>query len=310
MKSFLQNARHRWRSAFFELIVARTLQALGATLKTEEPNETGRRPDFTATFADVPIVVEAVSPVFNAEAGEKIKTQKPLLEIIEEHKPDDVRCAVWKLPNIGLADSKKEFKTAIKSIFSTLPDSLDDGRLDIVKQLSNGDIHITILPGKSKLGRVAIEPIIAVIGNCVDRIGNAVKEKKNQVRDSEVPVLLAIEAPEIWCDLEDFDMALFGQTFERVDLEGRTVGTGFDASGIFASRRTDDPTYAGVLAFPGVGFKKCSDPVLYLHPRFRGSLPSVLAVLECHSYNRETNRIEIRESSANIMKGLNFVKEP
>src|SRR4051812_28147195 len=40
--------RHRWHSAFFELLVARILQELGAALTAEAENSTtGRRPDFT-----------------------------------------------------------------------------------------------------------------------------------------------------------------------------------------------------------------------------------------------------------------------
>src|SRR5688572_22019060 len=58
VESFQQNARHRWRSAFFELVVARTLQELGAEITVEETNESGRRPDFRAAFPDASIIVE------------------------------------------------------------------------------------------------------------------------------------------------------------------------------------------------------------------------------------------------------------
>ncbi len=310
VQSFETNARPRWQSARFELIVARTLQELGATLKIEEANEAGKRPDFTASFADGSVIVEAVSPIFNAHAGETVKMQKPLLKIIEERLPTGIRCGVWDLPVIGLADSKKEFKAAIESIFSELPDYFDSDRYEIEKELSNGDIRITIFPGKSKSGRVGIEPVIAVFDNSEDRIRNAVLRKKSQVRDSKEPVLLAIDASGISSEFEDFDMALFGRTSERVDMNGKTVETGFDADGLFATRRENDPTYAGVIAFLEVGFQKCPNPVLYLHPRFSGSLPSAFQVLERRSLNLEANHTEARANSDDVMERLNFVKKP
>jgi hypothetical protein len=49
--------RHRWTSTFFELIVARVLQELGASIEVEIPNSSGKRPDFTAKFSDATIRV-------------------------------------------------------------------------------------------------------------------------------------------------------------------------------------------------------------------------------------------------------------
>jgi hypothetical protein len=38
----------RWQTAFFELVVARTLQAVGATLEVEVATASGTKPDFLA----------------------------------------------------------------------------------------------------------------------------------------------------------------------------------------------------------------------------------------------------------------------
>jgi hypothetical protein len=51
----LHDLRYTWHSTFFELIVARLLQELGASLVFEGSNREGRRPDFTAQFSDVAI---------------------------------------------------------------------------------------------------------------------------------------------------------------------------------------------------------------------------------------------------------------
>jgi hypothetical protein len=41
-----------------------------------------------------------------------------------------------------------------------------------------------------------------------------------------------------------------------------------------------EPTISGVLAFPEVGFLRCADPVLWVHPRFEGMFPQALNDLE------------------------------
>src|SRR2546421_6084689 len=74
---------HRFKSAFFELIVARTLQILGATIIVEAKQADNKQPDFLSQFPDGILVVEAASPNFNAEASEEVKNRNPLTDIIE-----------------------------------------------------------------------------------------------------------------------------------------------------------------------------------------------------------------------------------
>lgn len=103
---------HRWGSAFFELIAARTLQVLGATITIEESLLDGKRPDFTAYFPDQTVIVEAISPIINASLGEEAKRRARLLDVIEAYAPDGWFVDVETLPDIGLSDSLEEFKIA------------------------------------------------------------------------------------------------------------------------------------------------------------------------------------------------------
>lgn len=309
-ESFMKSARSRWKSAYFELVVCRTLQELGATIEIEQANDEGKQPDFRASFDDCSVIVEAVSPVINADAGEKVKQRNPLLEIVEKKLPDGWRCGVWELPEIGLADSKKEFNAALDTMFSDLPERRDGERVDICKEVSNGLIRILLFPGESKSGRVMFEPPITVFDNSEDRIRYSLKRKKRQVRSSDEAVLLAVDASGISSELEDFDKVLFGHTFEKVDQDGRTIEIGFDADGYFQRNRTERSSYAGLLAFLEVGFQKCPNPVLYLHPRFEGSLPQAMNVLERRTYDCEANKIDINENTDDVMNRLNFVKRP
>lgn len=57
-----------WFDTFFEFIVARTLQILGATIKVEVPIEqTKKNPDFLAQFPDGTTIVEATVPKTDEE---------------------------------------------------------------------------------------------------------------------------------------------------------------------------------------------------------------------------------------------------
>jgi len=52
----------RWHSAFFELIVARLLQELGASIVFEPANAGNKHPDFLAEFKGCNVTVEAIAP--------------------------------------------------------------------------------------------------------------------------------------------------------------------------------------------------------------------------------------------------------
>ena len=101
----------RWDSAMFELVVARTLQALGAELEVEQPTASGSRPDFLARFATGTAIVEATTPKFRQLDTATLRRNVPLEKIIEELAPPGWTIAVEELPDIGPADSKREFRS-------------------------------------------------------------------------------------------------------------------------------------------------------------------------------------------------------
>src|SRR5438067_162316 len=74
----VHDLRPKWHSTFFELIVARILQELGASIVVEAMNPDGRRPDFNAQFPDAAVTVEAKAPIFNAGTGDELKNRIPL----------------------------------------------------------------------------------------------------------------------------------------------------------------------------------------------------------------------------------------
>lgn len=310
---FRDALRDKWQSTFLELIVARSLQELGASISIEDSTKSGKRPDFMARFADGRVTVEAVSPVVNAETKGEETERVPLLNIIEEQVPEGWYVGVWELPNIGHADSKREFKRTVARLLALSPPQKDAHSFELIEELPQGVIHLYLWPAPPGSHRLAWESSYTVLDNSEARIQYVLRDKRRQVRDSGAPVLLAIHASGIGSELEDFDRALFGRTYERRDWQHRLIETGFDADGAFTYnllRKVTPSTYAGVLAFLEVGFLGVSDPVLYLHPRFSGVLPEALLQLEKHIYDAETCSIRIeRAKAAGLLDGLGFVKK-
>ena len=306
----LQHAlRERWHSAFFELIVARCLQELGAMVTIERITTEGTRPDFLAQFPDGPVVVEAVAPVFNAETSEEAKWRVPLLNVIENYAPYGWYVGVWELPRIGPRNSQRLFKSKVASMLAIGPPHEGEIERELMEELPEGIIHLYLWPAPPGKHPLRTEPPLSVIDNSETRIRYAVKQKKRQVRSSDAPVLLAIFASGISSDLEDFDHALFGRTFERVDWHGRSLETGFQADGAFTVRRTEPPIFAGVIAFLEADFPGVGEPVLYQHPRFVGSLPKALLTLEQRLFDKSANQIRQQPSiSVNLFEGLRFVR--
>jgi hypothetical protein len=304
----LRDLRHRWHSAFFELILARLLQELGASLIVEGSNCEGRRPDFSAQFADATVIVEATAPVFHAAAGEAQKDQIPLLDFIESKMPEGWTIGVWQLPAIGPADSKRAFKRTVERMLDVSPPSADDDERELIRRLPTGIIHLHLWPKKTTGRQLAWEASITFCDNSEERIRHAVQRKRSQVRSSAAPVLLAIQASRLSSELEDFDRALFGRGYDRYDERRRFVESGFAPDGIFTENRDTTPTFAGVLAFLTVGFHACTAPVLFRHPRFSGILPEAILQLEQRMYNEESNAIQIQPLTARgLVERLNFV---
>jgi len=304
----------RWPSAFFEMILARTLQVLGAEIEVEPGGKEEVRIDFVARFPDSTVGVEAVSPVFNADVGETARKRIPLLDIVESLTPAGWRVMVVKVPDLGHSDSRRTFKRTVEGLLDTDPPGSWSETKDLIAELPEGVVHLRLLPrrdpGAPEGPRVVTEPALSAFDNTEQRVRKALKkaQKRRQGRITPHPAILAVHATGISSDFEDFDLALFGREVAAIDTEtGRIVGTNFSADGVF-NGGGGDPTWAAVLAFVNVYMGGGPDPVLYLHPRFRGELPETLMGIERRSYDPEVGEVRVEPSrSPGFLSKLNFV---
>ncbi len=309
-QAVLHNAlRSRWHSAFFELIVARTLQLLGAALTVEPVSQDGSRVDFVASFPDGTINVEAMAPLIDSEAGETIKVRNALLDIIDSLTPAGWGVGVQELPALGPSDSKRAFRAALTAMFESLP---QEGKqpVEFVTELEQGFVRLLLWPKRLGHQPVLFEPPITSWNDTEARIRWAVRRKKRQARGAVGPTLVAIHAGGVSSKFEDFDIALFGHDVMVLDHDRKVAGTRFELDGVFAKPRAEPPVLAGVLAFVRVGYRAFAPPVLYLHPRFQGTLPSAFADLEQRYLERDRVGISTRSSRrSDLLSSLEFIPE-
>lgn len=283
-----------WEAAFFELVVARIMQALGASVVLDVANADGKRPDVAASFPDGLIMVEATVPAIGADIDLEEARRAPLLDFIESCTPRGWDVGVSEVPSLAPDDSRQTFMREIRQMLDVDPPTRGEQPRTLVRSTSRGDIRLTLVPGRSAgTQQLLWETGYGYCDDTATRVLRAVRRKRRQVRASHAPVLLAVNAKGLSSRLHAFDSALFGATWSHEDITGRVTHTSFRASGEFSRIRDKSPTYAGLLAFTGVGLAHCRGPVLYVHPRFGESLPSGFDRIERRLLSRDRDGIMI-----------------
>jgi hypothetical protein len=222
---------------------------------------------------------------------------------------------VDSLPDLGPSDSKRGFKAAVERLLDTEPPEPAAGLKRVRTRLPEGELRLGILPKRTSGdgGRVIMsEPAVAAWNTSEEKIRKAIKKKRLQGRNVEIPSILAVWANGISTTFEDFDHALYGREVGVLGTETATgainvSGSEFHADGVF-NKGEGDPTWAAVLAFVNVYLGGGVDPVLYLHPRFQGDLPETLTSIERRSFDPVAGSVNmVPTRRPGFMKGLSFV---
>lgn len=275
--------RHDWQSFFFEIVVGRYLQVLGAEVEPEPIGANGTRIDFRATFPDgIAISVECVSKRFNLEAQ---RTQQRYGKMAS--RLDAIGPATWamRLDKLPAANSEEEFRPYLQAAerwYSTLPAGEDGAaRVRFTYEGDAGEMAIEAIPFPKGTKGNHIGPAVGFMDDSVERLKYALrdKRKRRQASGAFPPVLLAIDCPFMGPDRGDFDQALFGSTVDHRGFDpNESVGNSFDSNGLLVADRTIP--FAGVLAFLNMSMIEAGDPVLYLNPFQRWKWPIEISAHE------------------------------
>jgi hypothetical protein len=311
----LRHEQHH-KDGFFELVVARTLQELGADIACEPENPIDRsRVDYAATFPDGVVFVEAVSPVLDKELGAVLKRESPLTQLIKDRVPPGWAADVRELPNVGLDESKRHIKAFLQRVMNIPPPTRDDEEVEIRGLFEQGDLRVILFP-QSRHGLSADTKIaMYAVGywpNDQAVLRGAVKRKYRQLSNLDGTSLVALNMASTTASREELDRALFGTSETQFDRYMNEVRRYRKNDGLFAGG-AGEPTISGVLAFPEVGFLPCDDPILWVHPRFEGALPRALNDLETRyapsAPDADPEVIVRSAKKTDVLRNLGFVEK-
>ncbi len=193
-----------------------------------------------------------------------------------------------------------------------LPPTNDDEEVEIRGSFEQGDLRVVLFPqsrhGLSADTKIAIGNAIAYFPNDQAVLRGAVKRKYRQLSNLGDTSLVALNMSSTTSEREDLDRALFGTSVTQLDQHGNEVRSYFQRNGLFAGGE-GEPTIFGVLAFPEVGFLRCADPVLWVHPRFGGEFPRALNDLAIRSAPGAEPEVNVQQAKKlGLLRNLGFVE--
>jgi hypothetical protein len=291
-RSLAKKLNEDWRSFFFEIVVGRYLQVLGAEVEPEPLGTNGTRVDYRVTFPDgIVVSIECVSKRFNQEAQRTMDRHSNMSLMLDDAGPTNWIIEFKQLPEANSPDEFRAYVEQARQFYSGLPEPITDGRhLEFAWEGASGHLELEAIPHPNGTKPGHLGPAVTFFDDSILRLKSALndEQKRKQALGAHAPVFLAIDCPFNGPNTEDFDQALFGQTVDYREIDsGKGVGTSFDPNGLLVKDR--GIPFAGVLAFLNLSVVGGSDPVLYLNPYQRWKLPAALARHQTRSW---TSRIE------------------
>lgn len=283
-RSLVGKLRQDWQSFFFEIVVGRYLQVLGADIVPNAPGHNGTDVDYRATFPDgITISVECVSKKFNHDAQLEAKRHGNMTTMLDAVGPTNWVAIFHKMPAANSADEFQPYVDASARFYTTLPEPLAEGpRHEFHWEGEHGEISIEAMPFPQGTMANHIGVGVGWMDDSIERLRKALidSHKRKQARGAMPPVFLAIDGQSMFGpDGDDFEQALFGSTVEHRGFDhNKVVGHSFRPEGMLV--RDKEVPFAGVIAFLGMSMVGAGDPLLYLNPYKRWDLPAALAAHE------------------------------
>jgi hypothetical protein len=304
--SLAKRLRNDWQAHWFEIVVGRYLQVLGARVDYQPRGTNGTEIDFRATFPDGGVSIECVSKRFNKEMHASVATNERLTNMIDKIGPIGWLLDIGHLPPV----TPDEFQPALPELaawFKQLPAPVKDGpRLTYRAEVGTSWLLFDAVPWPLATAPLHIGPAVGGIVDDIKVLRDALidSHKRRQARGAQPPVLLAVDCPFFGPDAHDFDQALFGQSVQHLGLHRETVGFSFNSNGLLVSDA--DIPFAGVMAFLDMGMTSAGDPLLYLNPHQEWSYPSAIAGHEQRTWT--PSGVAVRPATREpIIDGIGFV---
>jgi hypothetical protein len=282
--------RGDWRSFFFEIVVGRYLQILGAQITPEPVGSNGTRVDFRATFPDGTVSVECVSKRYNIAAQDTISLHEKMARMLDSVGPTNWAIEFRRLPDANSPEQFQPYVDQAQEFYASLPQPAEDqAHVEFRCDGAAGPMELEAIPFPRGTKANHIGPVVSFFDNSILRLQSALtdEQKRKQAAGAVPPVILAIDGPFNGPDAEDVDQALFGQTVNHLDRNLQSTGVTFDPNGLLVTDK--GIPFAGVWAFLKLTMVGGAEPILYLNPHQRWTLPNALA---SHETREWTSRID------------------
>jgi hypothetical protein len=290
-RSLIGKLRQDWQSFFFEIVVGRYLQVLGAEVEPSARYANETDVDYRATFTDGVVSVECVSKRYNQTANAERRRNGNMIRMLDAVGPHKWAIVFNKLPDAQSAAEFQPYVDDAAEFYATLATAVDGGpRIPFEWVGDHRLIRLEAIPFPRGTRPNHLGPAVGWRDDSISRIKAALidSHKRRQARGAYPPVFLAIDSPFIGPDADDFDQALFGQTVDHLGFDAdESVGTSFNPNGLLVADR--GVPFAGVIAFLGMGMTGARDPIIYLNPYQRWKLPGALTA---HEQRVWTSRID------------------
>jgi hypothetical protein len=303
--------RQDWQSFYFEIIVGRYLQVLGTEIEHDAKGNNGTEVDYRATFPDgVTVSIECVSKKYNQRAKREIHRNEQMTNMLDAVAPHKWAIHFRKLPSSNSAAEFEPYLEQAAGFYATLPDAADDGpRIPFDWTGEQGRLALVARPFPKGTMANHLGPGVGWYDDSVKRLKAALidSHKRRQANGAFPPVFLAIDAPFMGPDAEQFDQALFGHGVDHRGFDiGASVGLTFNPDGLLVTDK--DIPFAGVIAFLGMRMTTASDPIVYLNPYQRWRLPAALAA---HEQRVWTSRIDRTPATREpLIDSVGFIHYP
>ena len=290
----------------FELVVGRFLQLLGASVEYEVEGVEGRRVDWLGRFDDGTVSVEATLPIANGVVGDTVRASQRIVDLAVRLAPPGWYVMIHRVPQFGPNESLRPLRARLRERYAAVPSPVPDARWTIEEDLDLHGIFGIDLVARPEPSAPAIwgaGPAVGFGDDTSTVVTRAINGKRDQVRGAVRPVLIALCTDGFGSyEVDKFDVALLGHTV----WQQWNGDTRFEPDGAFRPTPVGkEPTFAGALVFASLGMRGGPDPILYLHPRYRGVLPAALATLR-RRYAGEREVAESPPARDGILDGLGW----
>jgi hypothetical protein len=170
--SLAKKLSHDWQGFFFEIVVGRYLQVLGADIVPGPRGSNGTDVDYRATFPDGGVIsVECHSKRFNQAAHGQIQRHGKMTTMLDDVGPRRWAIKFGRLPDANSPDDFRPYVKEAQAFYSSLPEPIEDGRrFSFTWTGDRGPMDLEAIPFPKGTRPNHLGPAVAYMDDSIERL--------------------------------------------------------------------------------------------------------------------------------------------